>query len=345
LLAPEMHLLSPSDDGPVDLCLRIPGMKKILVMLAAVAAVAISSAARAEYPDRIVRIVVPFTAGGAVDLVARVMARYLSEQFHQEVYVDNRPGASGNLGAQQVEQAPADGTTLLFSASTFVVNPVVAAEPPPFDPLKDFTPLGLIAKGPLLFIAHAGVADGVQDFVAKAKAHPEAFNFATGGYGSAGHMAAESFKLRAGLSVPVVLYKGTGPAFTDLMGGTISGMLDPLVTSLPLAQGKQASALAIAASARSALAPDVPTFSEAGYPGFEFYTWYGLWGPANLPPNVVATISRALAAIGASGDTQKWFSGQGLEYSGIGGQSFVDFSKKEQSLYADIMKRGNITRQ
>jgi tripartite-type tricarboxylate transporter receptor subunit TctC len=93
------------------------------------------------------------------------------------------------------------------------------------------------------------------------------------------------------------------------------------------------------------LAPDVPTFSEAGYPGFEFYTWYGLWGPANLPPNVVATISRALAAIGASGDTQKWFSGQGLEYSGIGGQNFVDFSKKEQSLYADIMKRGNITRQ
>jgi tripartite-type tricarboxylate transporter receptor subunit TctC len=147
------------------------------------------------------------------------------------------------------------------------------------------------------------------------------------------------------LSVPVVLYKGTGPAFTDLMGGTISGMLDPLVTSLPLAQGKQATALALAAPARSALAPDVPTFAEAGYPGFEFYTWYGLWGPANLPPNVAATISHALAAIGASAEAQKWFSGQGLDYSGIGGDAFADFSKREQNLYADIMKRGNIAKQ
>jgi len=185
----------------------------------------------------------------------------------------------------------------------------------------------------------------VQDFVAKAKAHSEGFNFATGGYGSAGHMAAESFKLRAGLSIPVVLYKGTGPAFTDLMGGTISGMLDPLVTSLPLAQGKQATALAIAAPARSTLAPDVPTFSEAGYPGFEFYTWYGLWGPAKLPSNVVETISHALATIGASAEAQKWFSGQGLDYSGIGGEAFVEFERRERNLYADIMKRGNITRQ
>jgi tripartite-type tricarboxylate transporter receptor subunit TctC len=319
-------------------------MKRILA-LATIAALAVSSAAHAEYADRIVRIVVPFTAGGAVDLVARIMAKYLSEQFHQEVFVENRPGASGNLGAQTVEQAPADGTTLLISASTLIVNPVVAAEPPPFDPLKNFSQLGLIAKGPLLFIAHAGVADSVQDFVAKAKAHPDAFNFATGGYGSAGHMAAESFKLRAGLSVPVVLYKGTGPAFTDLMGGTISGMLDPLVTSLPLAQSKQATALAIASPTRSALAPDVPTFAEAGYPEFEFYTWYGLWGPANLPPNVVATISRALTAIGASAEAQKWFTSQGLAYSGIGGDAFVEFSKGEQALYADIMKRGNITRQ
>jgi tripartite-type tricarboxylate transporter receptor subunit TctC len=321
-------------------------MKRILAIAMMIAALAAAPAVHAEdYPDRVVRIVVPFTAGGAVDLVARTMARYLSDQLHQEVYVDNRPGASGNLGAQTVSQAAPDGYTLLVSASTLVVNPVVAAAAPPFDPLKDFSPLGLIAKGPLLFIVHGGVASSVQDFVAKAKAQPDAFNFATGGYGSAGHMAAESFKLRAGLNVPVVLYKGTGPAFTDLMGGTISGMLDPLVTSLPLAQGKEAAALAIASPTRSALAPDVPTFGEAGFPGFEFYTWYGLWGPANLPPNVVAAISHALSAIGASADAQKWFVGQGLQYSGIGGAPFLDFSRSEQNLYADIMKRGNITRQ
>jgi len=299
----------------------------------------------APYPEKIVRIVVPFTAGGAVDLVARIMAKNLSDIFHREVYVENRPGASGNVGAETVAQASPDGYTLLVSASTLVVNPVVAAEPPPFDPLKDFSQLGLIAKGPLLFITHAGVADSVQDFVVKARSHPEAFNFATGGYGSAGHMAAESFKLRAGLNVPVVLYKGTGPAFTDLMGGTISGMLDPLLTSLPLAQGKQATALAIASPTRSPLAPDVPTFTEAGYPGFEFYTWYGLWGPAHLPATVVTAIEQALAAIGKSGETQKWFASQGLQYSGIGGAAFIEFSRSEQALYGDIMKRGNITRQ
>lgn len=321
-------------------------MKQIRQLLFAIVALTASAIAHAQsYPDRIVRMVVPYAAGGAVDVVARTMAKYLSDQFHQEVYVENRPGASGNLGAQFVAQATPDGYTLLFTASTLVVNPVVSAEPPPFDPLKDFSPLGLIAKGPLLFIVHPGVASSVQDFVVKAKAHPEAFNFATGGYGAAGHMAAEFFKLRAGLNIPVVLYKGTGPALADLISGTISGMLDPLVTSLPLAQSKQATALAIASPTRSALAPDIPTFSEAGFPGFTFYTWYGLWGPANLPPPVVDAITKALAVVKASHEAQNWFTVQGLEYSGISGASFLEFSRSEQDLYADIMRRGNVARQ
>jgi tripartite-type tricarboxylate transporter receptor subunit TctC len=328
-------------------------MKRSLTMaLMTIAALSLAlSAAHAQapqaqdYPNRLIRIIVPFTAGGAVDVIARTMAKYLSDKFHQQIYVENRPGASGNIGAEAVAQAASDGYTLLVSASTFVVNPVVSAERASFDPLKDFSPLGLIAKGPLLFIVHPGVADSVQDFVAKARARPEAFNFATGGYGSAGHMAAESFKLRAGLNIPVVLYKGTGPAFADLIGGTISGMLDPLVTSLPLAQGKTATALAIAGPARSPLAPDVPTFAEAGFPGFAFYTWYGLWGPANLPANVAGAIEQALTDIGASADAQKWFEAQGLQYSGVGGATFLDFSRSEQNLYAEIVKKGNIARQ
>lgn len=333
--------------------LGAPVMKQILQLLWLIATLAVSAAAahaqtyadRQIYPDRIVRVVVPYAAGGAVDVVARTTAKYLSDQLHQEVYVENRPSASGNLGAQFVEQAASDGYTLLFTASTLIVYPVVSAEPPPFDPLKDFTSLGLIAKGPLLFIVHPGVATNVQDFIAKARSHPEAFNFATGGYGAAGHMAAEFLKLQAGLDVPVVLYKGTGPALADLVGGTISSMLDPLVTSLPLVQGKQATALAITSPTRSALAPDIPTFAEAGFPGFEFYTWYGLWGPANLPPPVVNAITKALAAIKASPEAQKWFTAQGLEYSGIGGVPFLEFSRGEQNLYADIVKRGNIVRQ
>ncbi len=159
----------------------------------AVALLGISAAPAEEqsYPARPIRIIVPFAAGGGVDLVARVIAKNLSDQLGQNVIVENRPGASGNLGAEVVMRSAADGYTYLISASTFVVNPIVAAEAPSFDPLRDFTHIALIAKGPLLFIVNPSVANSVQDFVAKAKADPSKYNFATGGFGSAGHMAAE----------------------------------------------------------------------------------------------------------------------------------------------------------
>jgi tripartite-type tricarboxylate transporter receptor subunit TctC len=298
-----------------------------------------------DYPSRAIRIVVPFTPGGGVDVVARVMARHLSDKFGQNVYVENRPGASGNLGADVVMRSAADGYTLMISASTFVVNPVVAAEPPLFDPLKDFLHVALIAKGPLLFIVNPDVANSVQDFVAKAKADPSKYNFATGGFGSAGHMAAEAFKIKAGLNIPVVLYRGTGPVFNDLMGGHISGIMDPLVTSLPLAHGGRAKALAISDSKRSALAPEIPTFAEVGFNGFEFYTWYGLWGPANIPASVMTKIETAVQEIRQSPEARKWFESQGLDFSGMSGSAFRDFERDEQSKYQEIMKAGNIARQ
>jgi tripartite-type tricarboxylate transporter receptor subunit TctC len=239
----------------------------------------------------------------------------------------------------------ADGYTFMISASTFVVNPIVAAAPPSFDPLKDFSHVALIAKGPLLFIVNPNVASSVQEFVAKAKAEPSKYNFATGGFGSAGHMAAESFKIKAGLNIPVVLYRGTGPAFNDLMGGTISGILDPLVTSLPLAHGGRARALAISDSKRSPLTPEIPTFSEVSYKDFQFYTWYGLWGPANISPDVIAKIVAAVQEIGRSPEADKWFKSQGLELAGTSGAAFLDFERNEQLKYQEIMRAGNIARQ
>jgi tripartite-type tricarboxylate transporter receptor subunit TctC len=298
-----------------------------------------------DFPNRNIRIVVPFAAGGGVDVVARTLARHLSDKLGQQVFVENRPGASGNLGADQVAKAPADGYALLISASTLVVNPVVAAEKAPFDPLKDFTQLALIAKGPLLFIVNPDSAATLPEFVSRAKADPAKFNLATGGFGSAGHRSAEAFKLQAGLNVPVVLYRGTGPAFNDVVGGHISGLMDPLVTSLPLAKSGKTRALAISDSKRSPLAPDVPTFAEAGYPGFEFFTWYGLWGPPNLPAPVLAKLSSAIQEIGRVPEVKQWFEAQGLEFSGIGGQAFVDFSRAEQARYDEIVKKGNIQKQ
>jgi tripartite-type tricarboxylate transporter receptor subunit TctC len=240
-----------------------------------------------SYPSRPIRVVVPFSAGGAIDVLARVMAKGLSEKLGEQVYIENKPGASGNIGAEIVSKAPPDGYTLLITASTLIVNPVIAEHPGPIDPLKDFSYVSMLARGPLLFIVHPSVASSVAEFVEKARAHPEKYNMATGGLGGAGHMASEYFKVKAGLTIPVILYKGTAPAFSDLVGGHISAMLDPLSTSLPLAQGGQTRAIAISSLKRSPIVPNVPTLDELGYKGFEFYTWYGLWAPlaSKLAPN------------------------------------------------------------
>ncbi len=293
-------------------------------------------------PGKLLRIVVPFPPGGGVDVVARKLGEALSKQLEQQVIVENKPGASGNIGADAVLKSTADGNTLLVSASTFIVNPYVAAQKAPFDPMKDFTHLALIAKGPVLLITHPSYGASLREFIDGAKAHPEKYNVATGGYGSAGHLAGESFKLRAGLAIPVVLYKGTAPAFADLMGGQISGLFDPLVTSLPLAKGGKVLGLALAAPKRSALAPEIPTMAEAGMPGFEFYTWYGLWGPAEIPQAAMSRIENAVSAAGKSPELSKWFESQGLEYGNATGQSFVAFERREQATVEDIVKRGHL---
>jgi tripartite-type tricarboxylate transporter receptor subunit TctC len=320
--------------------------RRLLWMLLCFASclVALSQARADEYPNRNVRVVVPFSAGGAIDVIARMMARHLGDKLGQQFYVENRPGASGNIGSDLVSKAPADGFTLLISASTLIVNPVVAAEPAPFDPLKDFSYITLLARGPLLFIVHPSVGNSVPEFVAKAKAQPDKYNLATGGLGGAPHMAAEYFKIQAGLTIPVVLYRGTGPAFTDLIGGHISGMLDPLPTSLPLTQSGKTKAIAISSLKRNALASDVPTLDEVGYPGFEFYTWYGLWAPPNLPQAVADRLAAAVREIGGLAEVTQWFQSQGLEFSGLEGSAFLHYSQADQAKYQDIVKRAKIER-
>ncbi len=294
---------------------------------------------------QVLRIVVPFPPGGGVDVVARALAQRLAEPLGQSAIVDNRPGASGNIGADYVLKSAADGNTLLFSASTFIVNPLVAAQKAPFDPMKDFTHVALVARGPVLLITHPSYGASLREFIERAKANPEKYNFATGGYGSAGHLAAEWFKLQAGLRVPVILYKGTAPAFNDLMGGQLSGIFDPLVTALPLAKGGKVQAMALAAPKRSPLAPEIPTMAEAGLAGFEFYTWYGLWAPPAMADAVLGRIERAVNAAGRSAEMTKWFESQGLEYGNRTGRAFVEFERAEQAMVEDIVKRGNLVRQ
>ncbi|MDX3904628.1 MAG: tripartite tricarboxylate transporter substrate binding protein [Pigmentiphaga sp.] len=303
-------------------------------------------AAADSYPSRPLRLVVPFAAGGAVDAVARTVAARLSEDLGQKVIVENRAGASGNIGAEAVVRSPADGYTLLLTASTLVVNPLIMKDKPPFDPARDLTHLALVASGPLLFVTppSTGVTS-VREFVAKAKAAPEKFNFAVGGFGAAGHLAVESFKYRAGLAVPTILYKGTAPALVDLMGGQVSGMMDPLLSSLPPVKANKLTALAITGQRRSPLAPDVPTFTEAGYPEVNFSTWYGLWAPANLPAPVAARLETAVKRMVTEPQVREWFERQGLEPAGVTGASFRAFIDQETAKSHEIVKLANIAEQ
>jgi tripartite-type tricarboxylate transporter receptor subunit TctC len=314
-----------------------------LIVAAGLPGLVTSRADAQAYPARVVRIVVPFAAGGPVDLIARMLGQHMAQDLGQQVIVENRPGASGNIGAEVVVRSAPDGYTLLFSASTLIVNPYVMKERPAFDPLTDLTDIALIARGPLLFVVNAKTgATSVKDFVARAKAHPDQFNLATGGFGAAGHLAAEAFKLRAGLNIPVVLYKGTGPALTDVIGGQISGMMEPLLSTVPHVKAGQLRALAITSAKRHPLVPEVPTFAEAGFGTFEFYTWYGLWAPAKLPAPVAARLERAVQTVLAAPDMQHWFESQGLDISGDTGARFQAYIREESARMAKLVKDAHI---
>ncbi|HYZ34740.1 MAG TPA: tripartite tricarboxylate transporter substrate binding protein [Crenalkalicoccus sp.] len=258
------------------------------LLLAALAAPAL---ARAEAPDRTV-LVVPFPPGGSVDGVARLLAQELTEQGAGTVVVENRPGgAGGAVGAAQVLRAPPDGATLLLNASIHVVVPLINRHVT-YDVVEDFSHISLVADGPLLVSSNPAVpATTLGEFFALVRADPGRFSFATTGYGSAGHLCIELLKMRAGVGNEVVAYRGGGPALADLAAGNIHLIADPMLSSLPLVRAGRARALAVTTAARSPLAPDVPTVAESGMEPLEMVSWYALWGPKGMAPELTEALS------------------------------------------------------
>ena len=314
-----------------------------LVLLLPVLAIASAGAQAQTYPAKLMRLIVAYAPGGAVDVVARKLAISLGEAIGQNVIVENHPGASGNIGSGLVVKAPADGYTLLFAPSTLIANPLVMKDKPAFDVNRDLTAISLVASGPLLMLVHPNGPANVRDFVARAKANPEKFNFGTGGFGAAGHLSAEYFKLRSGITgVPVLLYKGTAPALTDLMGGQLSAMMEPTLSAMPQVRGGKLRALAITSGKRDPLFPDVPTFSEAGFHDMEFTTWYGVWGPGNLPAAILRKLADTHKAVLSSAEFHAWLAERGYEASPLSGQAFASFLDIETRRYARIVKEGNI---
>ena len=321
-------------------------MKWLVVGLALLAFAPVAAQAR-DYPSRTVTVIVPFPPGGSVDGVARIIVdrlnQTLNETVGQHFIVENRAGgASGNVGANVVAKADADGYTLLLTASLHVVNPFLYKSVP-FDVVKDFTPVTLIAKGPLIVSTTPGVpANNLKVFFDLVRKDPQKYTFGTTSVGSASHLVVELLKREANVDTLVVAYKGTGPALTDLMSGQIQLLADPMLSSLPQVQGGRIKALAITSLKRQPAAPDIPTVDESGLPGFEFVSWYGLWGPKGLPAAITAKLQGGVAAVLAEPAVKARLTTLGFEAIGSTPDEFAKYIESEMAKYGKIIHDANI---
>ena len=296
--------------------------------------------AQQGYPNRPIRLIIPFPPGGTLDTVARHLAQKLSEQMGQQVVADNRPGGNGLIGADVVKNSAPDGYTLLFTASTFTISPMTMPNPP-FDVVKDFAPVALVAKAPLaVAIGNQVPAKDVKGLIAHAKANPGKMTFAVGSIGSAGHLSTELIKKAGGIDYVVVPYKGTAPAYQDLVGGRIDGFIDPILGSQQYAKGGMLKVIAVTSKARVPSMPDIPTVGET-IPGYEFYSWYGVWGPAKLPQDIAqklnAEVNKALAS-----DMKQKLEAQGLLLTPGSINDFATFQREDMEKSKKIVTEAKI---
>ena len=313
--------------------------RKQFLALCAAGALAPATFAQQRYPQKVVRIVVPYVAGGNLDVTARLFAQHLTDELGQPFVVENRPGANGNTGTDQVVRSAPDGYSLaMVSAGTLGINPALYANMP-FDPEKDLTHISIVATGPMVLqVTPSLPARSVQELVALARAQPGKLNFGSGGNGTLAHLSLEMLKLRAGIDIVHVAYKGTSLATTDVMAGHIQGMFDTLSTAAPLIREGKLRALAVTSARRSAAFPDVPTIAEAGVRDYSAETWAGLVGPRGIPRDVVDRLQSAIAKIAARPDVQQRLVAVGSEAVGNTPEQFRQQLAAERKRWAEVVK-------
>jgi tripartite-type tricarboxylate transporter receptor subunit TctC len=292
--------------------------------------------------DRPITIVVPFTAGTGIDIVARIVGEELRERWKQPFVVENKPGASGNIGTQYAASRPPDGHTLMMTANTFVMN-VSLFKSLPYDPQRSFAPIAKVATGALALAVHPSVpAASVRELIAHVKANPAKLNYASPGRGTPQHLAMELFKQIANVDIVHVPYTGSAGAVRDLVGGHVSAMFIPLHTVLPLTQGGQTRILAIGSEKRSSLAPDVPTLAEAGLAGFEVDLWYALLAPASMPQEVVYRYNKTVNEILATPKVREDLAKQGLVAHGGTPDQLAQLIANDHARWAKVVKDAGI---
>jgi tripartite-type tricarboxylate transporter receptor subunit TctC len=298
-----------------------------------------TQAAELAYPSKPIRLVVPFPAGGSLDVVARAIGEKLSIAWGQPVIIDNRPGAGGNIGADLVAKSAPDGYTILEGAlSTHAVN-VSLYSKMPYDPIKDFAPITLVAVTPNVLVLNPSVpANSVAELIAYAKANPGKLAFGSGSNGSAGHLAGELFKAEAGVDMVHVPYKGGAPAMQDLLGGQTQLMFDNLANSMQQVRAGKLKAIAVTTAKRSPLVPDLPTLAETGLPGFDIYTWWGFMAPAGTPKEIIAKWNAEVTRILNTPEMRAYFALQGAEPSPTSPEQFKALIESEIPKYAKIIK-------
>ena len=291
------------------------------------------------YPNRPVKLVVPFPPGGPLDIIGRAIAQKASEDWGQSVVVDNRPGAGGNIGADIVAKSPPDGYTIVMGAlSTHAVNPSLYGKMP-YDAVNDFAPISLVAITPNVLVVNASLpVNSAKDFIAYAKANSGKLAFGSGSNGSAGHLAGELFKVDTGTDIVHVPYKGGAPATQALLAGDTQFMFDNLANAMPQVRAGKLKALAVTTAERSKLAPELPTMAEAGLPGFDISTWFGLLAPAGTPKDVIAKWNAEVTKILNSPDMRERLMAQGAEPAPTTPEQFAAFIQSEIPKYARIVK-------
>lgn len=311
-----------------------------LVALAALPATAIAQ----DYPTKVVRFIVPFAPGGSSDIISRSVASQLSVTLGRQVVVENRGGGGGNIAMEEVKRAAPDGHTLILGhIGTLAVNPAIYGAKLPYDPIKDFQPVSLLALVPNVIAVNPTVpVHSLADLVKAAKDKPGVLNYGSAGNGSAGHLAMEYFKLTAGIDVVHVPYRGTGPMLTDLLGGQVEATFNGIPPIVSQIKAGKLRPLAVGSPQRVAVLPDVPTIAESGYPGFETSQWYGLMTPAGVPRPIIDKLQQSVAKALAAEDTRKRITDDGGEIAGGTPEEFAALIAKEKERWAKVVAAAKI---
>ncbi|MGZ5269563.1 MAG: Bug family tripartite tricarboxylate transporter substrate binding protein [Ramlibacter sp.] len=307
----------------------------------AACALAAASLAHAAWPDRPITLVVPYAPGGSADALARVLAARMGARLGASVIVDNRAGASGNIGAAYVAKAQPDGYTVLYDATPYSINPHLFPKMP--YAANALQPLSLVSLAPnILIVKGDSPYKSVQEVIAKAKAQPGKVNFASGGSGTVQRLAAELLRQKLNLDMVHVPYKSGGPAITDVMGGQVDFMFSTVAASTPLVNAGKLRALAISSPKRSPRLPSVPTIAETVIPGYEVYEWNGVFVPAGTPPDIAGKLQKAVAESLQEDEVKKRFDDVGAQPVGSTPAQFADYLKKEDAKWGEVVHKGNI---